>query len=106
MSTTHDDLKEAFAGESQAFQKYTAFAEAAEKYGSLNGFFDHYGIDMVQVFAGAGILKDRMKGDRIANQAKTPGRISKVRLKMLSLVIVVMWGYFTTKGEGKVALEP
>ena len=36
MSTTHDDLKEAFAGESQAFQKYTAFAEAAEKEGLRN----------------------------------------------------------------------
>lgn len=36
MSTTHDDLKEAFAGESQAFQKYTAFAEAADKEGMPN----------------------------------------------------------------------
>lgn len=36
MSSTHDNLKEAFAGESQAFQKYTAFAEAAEKEGLPN----------------------------------------------------------------------
>lgn len=34
--TTHDNLKEAFAGESQAFQKYTSFAEAAEKEGRPN----------------------------------------------------------------------
>jgi rubrerythrin len=36
MSSTHDHLKEAFAGESQAFQKYTSFAEAAEKEGRPN----------------------------------------------------------------------
>lgn len=36
MSSTHDNLKEAFAGESQAFQKYTSFAEAAEKEGRPN----------------------------------------------------------------------
>jgi rubrerythrin len=33
---THDNLKEAFAGESQAFQKYTSFAEVAEKEGRPN----------------------------------------------------------------------
>ena len=33
MPTTTDNLKEAFAGESQAFQKYTAFAKKAEKEG-------------------------------------------------------------------------
>ena len=33
MPNTHDNLKEAFAGESQAFQKYTSFAEAAAKDG-------------------------------------------------------------------------
>jgi rubrerythrin len=33
---THDDLKEAFAGESQAFQKYTSFAEIADKEGRPN----------------------------------------------------------------------
>lgn len=36
MSTTESNLKEAFAGESQAFQKYTSFAEAAEKEGLPN----------------------------------------------------------------------
>ncbi len=36
MSKTNDNLKEAFAGESQAFQKYTSFAEAAEKEGLPN----------------------------------------------------------------------
>ena len=36
MPNTHDNLKEAFAGESQAFQKYTSFAEAAEKEGRPN----------------------------------------------------------------------
>ncbi len=36
MAKTNDNLKEAFAGESQAFQKYTAFAEAAEKEGLPN----------------------------------------------------------------------
>ncbi len=36
MPTTNDNLKEAFAGESQAFQKYTSFAEAAEKEGMPN----------------------------------------------------------------------
>ncbi|HPF69273.1 MAG TPA: rubrerythrin family protein [Candidatus Krumholzibacteria bacterium] len=36
MANTHDNLKEAFAGESQAFQKYTSFAEAAEKEGLPN----------------------------------------------------------------------
>ena len=36
MPNTHDNLKEAFAGESQAFQKYTSFAEAAEKEGKPN----------------------------------------------------------------------
>ncbi|NOY98546.1 MAG: rubrerythrin family protein [Chloroflexi bacterium] len=33
MTSTIDNLKEAFAGESQAFQKYTAFAEKAEREG-------------------------------------------------------------------------
>jgi rubrerythrin len=36
MSTTQENLKEAFAGESQAFQKYTAFAEKAEREGLKN----------------------------------------------------------------------
>ena len=36
MANTTDNLKEAFAGESQAFQKYTSFAEAAEKEGMPN----------------------------------------------------------------------
>ena len=36
MSKTIGNLKEAFAGESQAFQKYTSFAEAAEKEGKPN----------------------------------------------------------------------
>ena len=36
MTNTTDNLKEAFAGESQAFQKYTAFAEKAEKDGLPN----------------------------------------------------------------------
>ena len=36
MPNTHDNLKEAFAGESQAYQKYTSFAEAAEKEGLPN----------------------------------------------------------------------
>jgi len=30
----------------------------AKKYGSLNGFFDHYGIDMVQSFAAKGLQPD------------------------------------------------
>ena len=33
MTTTHDDLKAAFAGESQANRKYLAFAKKAEKDG-------------------------------------------------------------------------
>ena len=33
MATTLDNLKEAFAGESQAFQKYSAFAKKAEQDG-------------------------------------------------------------------------
>lgn len=36
MSDTKDNLKEAFAGESQAFQKYRAFAKRAEKDGFAN----------------------------------------------------------------------
>ena len=36
MPNTTDNLKEAFAGESQAFQKYSAFAKAAEKDGMPN----------------------------------------------------------------------
>ena len=36
MSKTTDNLKEAFAGESQAFQKYTSFAEAAANDGKPN----------------------------------------------------------------------
>jgi rubrerythrin len=36
MPTTDQNLKTAFAGESQAFQKYTAFAKAAEKDGFPN----------------------------------------------------------------------
>ncbi len=36
MPTTEENLKEAFAGESQAYQKYTAFAEAADKDGKPN----------------------------------------------------------------------
>ena len=36
MPNTIENLKEAFAGESQAFQKYTSFAEAAEKDGKPN----------------------------------------------------------------------
>jgi rubrerythrin len=36
MPTTIENLKTAFAGESQAFQKYTAFAEKAERDGLKN----------------------------------------------------------------------
>lgn len=36
MASTKENLKEAFAGESQAFQKYTSFAEAADKEGMPN----------------------------------------------------------------------
>lgn len=36
MSDTKSNLKEAFAGESQAFQKYSAFAKKAEKEGFVN----------------------------------------------------------------------
>jgi rubrerythrin len=36
MATTNDNLKDAFAGESQANQKYLAFAKAAEKEGYRN----------------------------------------------------------------------
>lgn len=36
MSTTQENLKEAFAGESQANQKYLAFAKKAEKDGFVN----------------------------------------------------------------------
>jgi rubrerythrin len=36
MKTTMENLKEAFAGESQAFQKYMAFAEKARKEGLNN----------------------------------------------------------------------
>lgn len=36
MPSTTDNLKEAFAGESQAFQKYSAFAKKAEKEGFTN----------------------------------------------------------------------
>lgn len=36
MATTQDDLKEAFAGESQANRKYLAFAQQAEKDGFAN----------------------------------------------------------------------
>ena len=36
MSKTEKNLKEAFAGESQAFQKYTAFAKKAEREGFIN----------------------------------------------------------------------
>ena len=36
MSKTQENLKEAFAGESQAFQKYSAFADKAEKDGMPN----------------------------------------------------------------------
>ena len=36
MPTTKDNLKEAFAGESQANQKYRAFAKKAEKDGFAN----------------------------------------------------------------------
>lgn len=36
MASTGDNLKEAFGGESQAFQKYSAFAKRAEKDGFKN----------------------------------------------------------------------
>lgn len=36
MPTTTDNLSEAFAGESQAFQKYSAFAKKAERDGFVN----------------------------------------------------------------------
>ncbi len=36
MSTTSENLKEAFAGESQAYQKYAAFAKKAERDGFSN----------------------------------------------------------------------
>jgi rubrerythrin len=36
MATTKENLKEAFAGESQAFQKYLAFSKEAEKAGFNN----------------------------------------------------------------------
>lgn len=36
MASTNENLKEAFSGESQAFQKYSAFAKKAEKDGFAN----------------------------------------------------------------------
>lgn len=36
MTTTTENLKDAFAGESQAFQKYSAFAKKAEREGFTN----------------------------------------------------------------------
>ena len=36
MATTNENLSEAFAGESQAFQKYSAFAKKAQKEGFTN----------------------------------------------------------------------
>jgi len=36
MATTTENLKDAFAGESQAFQKYSAFAKKAEREGFTN----------------------------------------------------------------------
>jgi len=36
MASTTDNLQEAFAGESQAFQKYSAFAQKAEREGFTN----------------------------------------------------------------------
>ncbi|ACF43108.1 rubrerythrin family protein [Pelodictyon phaeoclathratiforme] len=36
MPTTHENLKNAFAGESQAYQKYAAFAKKADKEGLKN----------------------------------------------------------------------
>ena len=36
MASTTDNLNEAFAGESQAFQKYSAFAKKAEREGFIN----------------------------------------------------------------------
>ena len=36
MASTTDNLNEAFAGESQAFQKYTVFAKKAEREGFAN----------------------------------------------------------------------
>ncbi len=36
MASTNDNLKEAFSGESQAFQKYSAFAKKAQKEGLTN----------------------------------------------------------------------
>lgn len=36
MPTTQENLKSAFAGESQAYQKYVAFAKKAEKDGFAN----------------------------------------------------------------------
>lgn len=36
MASTTDNLNEAFAGESQAFQKYSAFAKKAEREGFVN----------------------------------------------------------------------
>lgn len=36
MATTTENLSEAFAGESQAFQKYSAFAKKAEREGFVN----------------------------------------------------------------------
>ncbi|THB77620.1 MAG: rubrerythrin family protein [Desulfobulbaceae bacterium] len=36
MASTTDNLKDAFAGESQAYQKYTAFAKKAEREGFAN----------------------------------------------------------------------
>ena len=35
----------------------------AEKYGSINNFFDYYNIDMVQSFPGAGILADPLTSE-------------------------------------------
>ena len=36
MATTEENLKEAFAGESQAYRKYVAFAKKAEQEGFAN----------------------------------------------------------------------
>ena len=54
MTTTQENLKEAFAGESQAYQKYSAFAKKAEQEGfpTVARLFRQWGATVIDGYEG------------------------------------------------------
>lgn len=77
MSKTHDDLKTAFAGESQANRKYLAFAKVAQKEGKINlsklfrAVAEGETIHALKHLANLGEIKDSMENVKSALAGET-----------------------------------